>query len=477
MRIIKRAIWNIAKNYKKSILMLLVTSVIMTLILSSLAIQRAATKATDDAKSSTSSKVTLTNDMNKLFSEGGTEDVTLIDDTLVEKLKKSKYVKDLDYTIDAYVSTDYKTVESQNNGGMGESTIIGGPDDDQDFNLPTNFVYSLEDIKKNTDFSSGKLTLKEGVLPKESGVDNPVIVSEEFLKLNNLTIGQEIDVKGGPSSTTPMKLTITGTFSVATGEGQSDMDKFFDLVLNDNFYTDIDTAAKIATTNPDGTREIATYQTVSITLTSGKDLDAFINEYESYDMDQSFIKMSSDKAAVDTMLNSINNVGEISNMVVLISAIASVVILGLIIMLSLRERKYELGILLSLGEKKIGLLVQTILESLIIMAFAIILGIGSSVIASNKMQEYIEDAATVQSDEQENNTTNTGNDSVIIMGAGDTKTTPSQIEIPEITIDVLNYNTVIFGLCLGLGIAVSATIMPTALALKKDPKTLLLRRA
>jgi len=53
------------------------------------------------------------------------------------------------------------------------------------------------------------------------------------------------------------------------------------------------------------------------------------------------------------MLQPLNNVSSFAKNIVILVAVAGVIILTLIIMLSIRERKYEIGVLLSLGESRV----------------------------------------------------------------------------------------------------------------------------
>ena len=61
--------------------------------------------------------------------------------------------------------------------------------------------------------------------------------------------------------------------------------------------------------------------------------------------------------------------------IVLLVGIAGAVILTLIVMLSIKDRRYEMGVLLSLGESRVKLIGQFFVEILICLVFA--LGIAS----------------------------------------------------------------------------------------------------
>ena len=59
-----------------------------------------------------------------------------------------------------------------------------------------------------------------------------------------------------------------------------------------------------------------------------------------------------------SMLTPLNNVASFAKNIIVLVAVAGVIILTLIVMLSIRERKYEIGVLLSLGESRIKVILQ-----------------------------------------------------------------------------------------------------------------------
>ncbi len=58
-----------------------------------------------------------------------------------------------------------------------------------------------------------------------------------------------------------------------------------------------------------------------------------------------------------------NNVASFARNIVLIVAIAGAIILALIVMLMVRERRFEIGVLMSLGESKLKIIGQFSLNS------------------------------------------------------------------------------------------------------------------
>lgn len=95
------------------------------------------------------------------------------------------------------------------------------------------------------------------------------------------------------------------------------------------------------------------------------------------------------------MIGPIENIASFSKMIVMIASIAGATILGLIIMLSIKERRKEMGILLSIGEKKWKLMGQLLVETvcIAILAFGLSLSTGEKIsqkIGDNLLSSEIE---------------------------------------------------------------------------------------
>ncbi|TKI78588.1 ABC transporter permease, partial [Bacillus wiedmannii] len=73
--------------------------------------------------------------------------------------------------------------------------------------------------------------------------------------------------------------------------------------------------------------------------------------------------------------------------IIYIVSIAGAIILGLIIMLSIKGRRKEMGILLSIGEKKWKLMAQFVVEVVCIA----ILAFGVSITTGAKVSQFIGD--------------------------------------------------------------------------------------
>ena len=92
-------------------------------------------------------------------------------------------------------------------------------------------------------------------------------------------------------------------------------------------------------------------------------------------------------------------------MFVWIVVIAGSAILCLILALTIRNRYYEIGVLLSLGQSKVKIILQQLLEIGLIAAVAFVISLGTGQLTSHYMGNMLEDSTSsnvMQMDQKDN---------------------------------------------------------------------------
>ncbi|OOR49062.1 permease, partial [Bacillus mycoides] len=105
-------------------------------------------------------------------------------------------------------------------------------------------------------------------------------------------------------------------------------------------------------------------------LNDPQDIDAFKKEAKKSDIDFNYFKLDAHDSLYKQMIGPIENISSTSQMIIYMVSIAGAIILGLIIMLSIKARRKEMGILLSIGEKKWKLMAQFVVEVVCIAILA-----------------------------------------------------------------------------------------------------------
>lgn len=168
----------------------------------------------------------------------------------------------------------------------------------------------------------------------------------------------------------------------------------------------------------------------------------------------------------------ITDFSSILNFIQLFLILFALIVIGLIMMLSLRERKYEVGLLLSLGETKINILLQMFLEVAIVLvvSFGISFALSTTVIAPQ--------ASAVVNEQMQASMGELSANSSLSMPRGDNYVEDESTKLKtEVSIqqtdfkESLIFSSVIFSLL--AVITCVTTILPTMKIIKRSPKEIL----
>ncbi|MDZ7543050.1 FtsX-like permease family protein, partial [Clostridium perfringens] len=123
-------------------------------------------------------------------------------------------------------------------------------------------------------------------------------------------------------------------------------------------------------------------------------IESFKNDVKASGINLEDYKLDAKDSLYKQMMGPIENVGSFSKTMVIIVAIAGAVILSLIIILSLKDRRYEIGVLMSMGESRLKIISQLLVEIMIVacIAFSISTFTGNAVaqkIGTNLLQNEV----------------------------------------------------------------------------------------
>ena len=242
-------------------------------------------------------------------------------------------------------------------------------------------VLGYDSYSAMTDFISGKLKITEGEI-SSSFEDFNCVISSELASLNDLGVGDTITLVNPSNSKLKYTLTITGIFE-EDSEDSADVSKMFSNTVN-NIITNSMVINKIISDDED----IKTTINPTYILTSSDAVDSFTEEVSSKGLSSNY-QVNTNLESINSSLSSINNVKTFAKTFLIIVLAIGVIVLLVINMINIRERKYEIGVLRTIGMKKSLVMAQFMAELLMvsmvfIMAGAAI-GAASSVSVSNKI--------------------------------------------------------------------------------------------
>ena len=220
--------------------------------------------------------------------------------------------------------------------------------------------------KSNIDFKSEVLKLEKGRHIEEND-NNKIVIHEKFAQLNNVNLGDKIKLSQEGKT---LELEIVGIYS---GEKTNTFNGLSSDFIENTVYTDYKSSQQLSNL-------IANNKVTSVEygVEDPTKLDDVIKAVENLGINNLMVSKSNKNYELVT--SSVESITKITNMIRIGSVVVGVVILSLILMFWVRERTYEIGILLSLGTSKVNLVLQFIVEVILVTIFALMIALGIEIV-------------------------------------------------------------------------------------------------
>src|SRR5574344_2258106 len=311
---------------------------------------------------------------------------------------KDKFSSISSLTIDnvnSYGDSDYVTSYYYTNSiGMNSSNIekasstsSGTSNDDKKGNMPemeSSSDFTLKgysSIEAMTSFIEGTYTITDGTVDSDFTSDTCVINSE-LASYNDLSVGDKITLTDPDNTSVTYTLTITGIFS--DNESTSGFQMFSNSV--NTIITNTNVIDKIVKKDT----SIKTTITPTFVLDSKDDIDAFTEEVKNKGLNE-YLTVSTNLDEVSEATSSISSLSTYATTFLIITLVIGAVVLLVINMINIGERKYEIGVLRTIGMKKTTVAFEFMCELFIVALVSMVLGTGIGAVASvptaNKLLE------------------------------------------------------------------------------------------
>ena len=232
-----------------------------------------------------------------------------------------------------------------------------------------------------TKFINGDYTITEGEVSSDFESDS-VVISEELATLNELSVGDTITFVDPKDEAKTYEATITGIYKENT-ESSSNMATMFTDSANE-IITNINFIKKIL----EGNEELKPTITPTFIIKDTKSVEKFSEEVKEKGLSE-YYTITSNVEEIESATESVDNVKIFATTFLIITLIIGGVVLVVINMINIRERKYEIGVLRTIGMKKSRLSLQFMTELLIVSMISLMIGAGIgaslSVPVSNKL--------------------------------------------------------------------------------------------
>ncbi|WP_329139913.1 ABC transporter permease [Streptomyces sp. NBC_00670] len=475
MNFSKRAWWRLTGAPGKTLTLVGLFFVVCTLALSGFLIRSAAARAADSAKKSVGAAATMQLDLNGLMASGkndgnqgsGPNPGTIgsagdLKRDLVDKICGSSVVTDCNYTADgAAFPTATTKLYQPVPAPVGQDSA--GTD-----------LFKVDGVRKLSEVSAFRNGDSRMIAGKGIGPDtkkDEIVVEERVAKENRLGIGDRAKLKIGEVmpgvDTSEHEFEVIGIYK----NGTADTGQYVPAMMDpaNQVYTSIEGASLLGgkTTKDGGTLRAATF-----TLADPDDLGRLKEDARKAGADLQIFPISVNDKQYKTLVGPITKTAGFATVTVWLVAVAGTLILALIVASNLRERRGELGVLLSLGEKKPKLLGQHLVE---VVACAVI-AIGLAGVSSQFLSEAIGNkllAGEVDSARQDAENDSLRRDpsdpnGVSMREDGGPEAGPiDSLDVHLGPADIAEVGAT------GLGIAALATLVPGARVLRLNPRDIL----
>lgn len=431
MSFLKRAYLAVKRRKARTCIMLVILTAISALIFTGLAVQNATKEASILARQKLGSTITLTFDSEKARQKQSEEaqgegqnrkvmtniEYEAVSEEMVEKIARNEHIYDYNYIVNSTAfaesfdaitdsqgeemkeaENDMKDKISNFNSSMDD--FVGGrkPDglgkiDMANIVMPDISLVGVSASDLDANFEAGSYSMVDGETITPSSAENAVIIEQTLAEANEISIGDNITIKA-TSDGEEINLNVIGIYSAGEIEQGSMLSGMSSSLIYNKIYMRHDKAVSIKEIaasekeNSDNSPMVRGETNSSNGIDSAifyvddpENIDEVIEYAKDTQLDLETYKLSANDEEYESMIKPIENVASFSKILVIIVIVAGAMIIALILMLWIKERTYETGVLLSLGESKAKVVLQYVSEviAIFIVGFVLSVLIGTGV--------------------------------------------------------------------------------------------------
>lgn len=417
MYIFKNAITSIVRNKGRNLLIGIIILVISSATAITLAINNSSTSLINSYKEKYETEATLGVNREKMMENFNPEDressrekmqesfnsISNISIEDIEKYGDSKYVKDYYYTMTVGINAQDITAASQENESpskneperAGENMAERGGK--RGFSNATSGDFTLvgySSLNAMNDFVEGTYKITDGSVPTDF-TEKKCLVNQELATINNLKVDDKITLVDPLDDSKTTEVTIAGIYE----EEQSDENKMTMFANSANtIITNTNLVSKIKEANSD----LSVETKPTFTLTNSKVIENFEKELRNKGLAEN-LSVETNLAQLEASTKSISNVKTFAITFLILTLIIGTVVLLIINMINIRERKYEIGVLRTIGMKKSKVALQFLEELLIVATVFLIIGAGIGACLSVPISNHLLENEIATSKEESNN--------------------------------------------------------------------------
>ena len=395
MYIFKNAYLSIVRGKGRNILIGIIITIITTGVLIALTINKSGEDLIDSYIDNNKLAVNFQLDTMQLRGAGDGA-IANFETLTVDKVKEygnSNYIDDYYYILESTMSSDdIEPIDnSVINPNEGNSSFggnrVGGSNAIAmvrigDFRLTaySNFTYM-------SDFVNGNKKIVSGSMIEADDISKSIVISEELANANEIAVGDEVRFYIPSDDSKTFTFTVVGIYEeVIKEESNVGFMGLSAMTTSNNIYTNITSIGEITAATETGDTTTTQGQGIRIMASNGltakfylknqSDLELYEKELREKGLSEYYQLITNEDEILES-LKPIQNLSDYSFTFLIVILIIGAIILGVINMINIRERKYEIGVLRAIGMKKKIVSAQLVTE--IIMVAFISLTIGTTI--------------------------------------------------------------------------------------------------
>ncbi len=508
MNFMKRGFTSIIRRPGKTVILLIVVFILGNLIAGAISVKESVKNTQKVLRDKIGAVLSIEVDYEKI-NNSGNYDVQMksIPVETIDSIGKSEYVKYYDYISRTWLNSSTLKEYRDNSQGDGEVGIFrtkiaaGSTSSVSGITELANFKITGGQNPKISDIVQGNITLYTGRTFNDDEIKNSktaILISKNLAELNNLSVGQTIKLKKEIykyisdtnkvleptiAEVREFEFNIIGIFEPVkkanvdqNGAVTYAINNYDNMIYTTNAAVNaINQSVNDAERNANGESGVS-YNTITpvFVLKEPLKIEDFKTEM-AYLLPENY-KFTDNSSSFNNISAPMENMDWIASIVLYVSVGSTLIILSLLITLFLRDRKHEIGIYLSLGEKRKNVILQMVMEVICISFVAITLSIFSgNVISSIMSQQMLENQ--IISDNQNNieplykNLIMQVPSEIEMLGFSATLTNDDLMEAYSVK---LGLNTILLFYLVGMGSILLSTLVPIIYVTRLNPKKIMM---
>ncbi|ASA23231.1 ABC transporter permease [Paenibacillus donghaensis] len=461
MSYLRRALWSVWNNQRRTLLLLLTLTIIATLVFTSLSLYYASDQAKTHARNTLGSEVRLEYDYEKSMKNTQSEGSRISTWPTIAMAQSLSGLDDVtDYNFLRPIPFVAGNFSAVNNETMTEDVEItfDGPA----FELANVSVHQVLGTVMMKEFMDGTHTLISGRHITRDDIGKRLVLMESRLAdKNNLSVGDIIEVKAEVTNR-EAQFEIVGIYKTEWTFG--DITSY---ISTDNIQYNIMYGSffELSAGEITADEQKLTIAKAMYYMDAPEHITPFVEAAHQLDtVDYETFYLNTNERALQTMTFAIDKVSSFSRIMLVLVFAAGAIILSLLLFLFIRSRKTEMGILLSLGESRGKIIAQLLTETLIVLFISLVFSLIGGGIISEKTSEQLL-TRQVENFELKQETYTQGAKVFVV---------PNNEAEPIKKLDVQLTSPVLLGLgAVGVILTIIATIFPALLILRLHPKKIL----